>query len=99
MSGAGNPAELWEQLGIPEPRKHWHLCLVNPGYETSFEDDNAFECNRWDPIEKHELIQIRTRRERYYEEHPEHRPAKMSAAEMFAQLVGPIGGRPSEEEE
>lgn len=67
MAQEGNPAETWEHLGIDAPRRHHHLCLVNPGYETAFEDDNAYECSRWDPLEPRELVQLNRRRRRYYE--------------------------------
>ncbi len=76
MTNAGNPEGTWEALGIAEPRQHHHTCLVNPGYETDFGDDNAFECNKWDPLSEQELVTIRTHREAYYEKHPEHRPVE-----------------------
>ncbi len=60
MAQAGNPADTWEALGIPEPRKHHHVCLLSK--ETEFEDDNAFECNKWDPIDPLDLFQIKRRR-------------------------------------
>jgi hypothetical protein len=68
MADAGNPHETWEALGIEPPRQHHHVCLVNPGYETSFADDNAFECSKWSPYTKDELIQIKIRREKYHKE-------------------------------
>jgi hypothetical protein len=74
MAGEGNPADTWEHLGISAPRQHHHTCLMNPGFETSFADDNAFECNKWDPIDGDELVQIRARRIRYYDAYPEHAP-------------------------
>lgn len=74
MAQEGNPAETWEHLGIPAPRQHHHTCLVNPGFETGFGDDNAYECNKWDPLDDAELVQIKVRRGAYYQRHPEHRP-------------------------
>lgn len=65
MSDAGNPAETFEELGLPEPRQHHHMCLVNPGYETEFTDDNAYDCNKWDPYAAHELADINQRRAAY----------------------------------
>ena len=65
MAQEGNPAGTWEALDIQAPRQHHHTCLVNPGFETSFEDDNVYECSRWDPLTEQELVQIRTRREEY----------------------------------
>lgn len=74
MAQEGNPEETWEALGIEAPRQHHHICLVNPGYETSFGDDNAYKCSKWDPYNDGELVQIRANREAYYSKHPEHRP-------------------------
>lgn len=65
MFDAGNPAETWEALGVSEPRQRHHVCLVNPGMETNLGDDLVYECNRWDPLEEHELIQLERRRESY----------------------------------
>jgi len=74
MAQEGNPEETWKHLGIDAPRQHHHTCLVNPGFETSFADDNAFECSRWDPVLEDELVQLRARRENYYKQHPEFAP-------------------------
>lgn len=74
MAQEGNPADTWKALGIDAPRQHHHTCLVNPGWETSIEDDNVFECSKWDPLTDHDLIQLKTRREEYFERHPDHRP-------------------------
>jgi hypothetical protein len=74
MAQEGNPAGTWEALGIDPPRQHHHTCLVNPGFETSFGDDNAFGCSRWDPIPRQELIQIQARRDAYFKDHPDHAP-------------------------
>jgi hypothetical protein len=76
MAQEGNPEETWAHLGIPAPRQHHHTCLVNGGYETSFGDDNAYECSKWEPLLGLELTKIRNRRESYYEDHPEHRPGE-----------------------
>lgn len=65
MVQAGNPAGTWEELGIEAPRQHHHTCMVNPAFETSFEDDNVFDCNKWDPYTETELVQIRNRRDEY----------------------------------
>lgn len=65
MAQEGNPADTWEHLGIEAPRQHHHTCLVNPGYETDFGDDNAFECNKWDPTTSGELVQLQRRRDEY----------------------------------
>ena len=67
MAQEGNPEDTWDYLGIDPPRRHHYICLVNPGFETAFDDDNAYECSRWDPWEPEELVQIDLRRERYYE--------------------------------
>ena len=74
MAQEGNPEETWAHLGIEAPRQHHHTCLINPGFETSFGDDNAYECSRWDPTPKQELIQLRVRRDAYFKDHPEHAP-------------------------
>lgn len=65
MAQEGNPEETWEHLGISAPRQHHHTCLVNPGLETDFGDDNAYECNKWDPTTPQELVQLQKRRETY----------------------------------
>lgn len=74
MAQEGNPQETWDVLGIPAPRKHHHICLVNPGFETSFPDDNAYSCNKWDPILPRELARLDRRRKKYFKKHPNHRP-------------------------
>lgn len=73
MAQEGNPSDTWEHLKIPAPREHHHTCLVNPGFETAFSDDCAFECNRWVPLSENELVQIKRRRDEYFARHPEHR--------------------------
>jgi len=67
MAQEGNPEETWAHLGIAAPRQHRHTCLVNPGFETDFGDDNAYECNKWDPMGESELFQLKARRDAYYE--------------------------------
>ncbi len=69
---SGNPADTWEALKLKEPHQHHHLCLVHEGLETDLTDDCVFECSRWDPNPPSEARE--TRRETYYEAHPEHRP-------------------------
>ena len=81
MANIGNPAETFEALGIPVPRKHNHVCLVNPGMETTIGNDNVFECSRWEPQSTSDLIQIRVRREAYFDKHPEHAPAPPATEE------------------
>jgi len=73
MADEGNPPDTWKHLGIEPPRKHHHICLVNPGFETSFEDDNVFACNKWDPLGLYDLIEIEGSREGYFKLHPEHK--------------------------
>lgn len=67
MAQEGNPQDTWDHLGIAPPRQHHHTCLVNPGYETAFSDDNAFECSRWEPYTETELNEIQKRRNAYHE--------------------------------
>lgn len=62
MAQAGNPQGTWEALNIPSPRKHHHICLVQPGVETEFEGDNCFDCSRWDPLTKREKNRLSKRR-------------------------------------
>jgi hypothetical protein len=71
LADSGNPAGTWEALGIPEPRQHTHVCLVNPGMETDLGDDFVFECSRWDPIIPADLHQLEARRKKYLDAHPE----------------------------
>lgn len=78
MAQEGNPEETWDHLGIKQPKQHHHSCLNNPGYETSFADDNAYECSRWEPMLAIELVQIGNRRSQYYDLHPEHAPLDAS---------------------
>jgi hypothetical protein len=73
MAQEGNPEETWEHLGIPAPRQHHHTCLVNPGFETDFGDDNAYKCSKWDPMLDSELVELKRRRDSYYDTHPEHK--------------------------
>jgi hypothetical protein len=74
MAQEGNPEETWAHLGIKAPRKHHHTCLVNPGFETDFGDDNAYECSKWDPMQQPDLVQLQTNRQNYFAQHPEHAP-------------------------
>jgi len=66
MANSGNPAGTWEDLGIPEPRQHHHLCLL-PGtdVEVDFTEDCCFSCNRWDPLSRKELAALEKRRKDY----------------------------------
>lgn len=73
MANEGNPEDTWEHLGIPAPRSHSHICLVNPGMEFEFTGDHVFACSRWDPQSEGELAQLTKRREAYLKHHPEHR--------------------------
>ena len=77
MAQEGNPEDTWEHLGIAAPRQHHYTCLLNPGYETTFADDNAYECDRHAPLMESELVQIKARREDYYRRFPEHRPTEV----------------------
>ena len=88
MAQEGNPAETWKELGISEPRKHSHVCLVQFGMETEFGDDNVYECSKWDPHTSSELVQIRSRREAYYRRHPDHLPTDLlSRPSWFRRLL------------
>ena len=68
MSQAGNPADTWEALGLPVPRQRHYTCLVNTGFETSFGDDNAYECNKWEPYLLSELLSLKARRDQWKKE-------------------------------
>lgn len=74
MLQAQNSEEFWEDAGLKMPNKHHHVCLINPGAETEFADDNCYSCNKWDPIPEEELVQLKFRRDQYYEKHPECMP-------------------------
>lgn len=63
-AGAGNPAETWEALGMEEPKQSNYFCLLHPS-ETELTDDNVYECNRWDPMTRSELVELKTRRDSY----------------------------------
>jgi hypothetical protein len=80
MAQEGNPEDTWKHLGIDAPRHHHHICLVNPGLETAFADDNAYECSRWDPMEPTDLVRLERRRQRYH---------KRVAAELDEHLKPP----------
>lgn len=67
MAQEGNPEATWAHLGIEAPRQHHHTCLINPGAETDFGDDNAYECSKWDPVEESELVALQKRRDSYHE--------------------------------
>lgn len=71
-AGLGNPKGTFEEG--KEPREHHHTCLVNPGYETSLQEDMVYECSRWEPAPDVEIERLTTARETYYQRHPEHRP-------------------------
>ena len=57
----GNPVGVLDHA----PKSHHHTCIRNPGMETSFQDDAAFECNLWDPLTSKELKQLDLRRDDY----------------------------------
>ncbi len=66
MANEGNPAETWKALGRDPPRQHHHVCLLDPSGETDFTDgDNAYDCNKWDPMTVNEVVELRHRREQY----------------------------------
>lgn len=69
MAGEGNPVGTFQ---VVKKQIH-HTCLINPGFETSFADDNAYECNLWDPTTPDQLVALSRRREDYFKQHPEHR--------------------------
>jgi len=69
MAGEGNPEGTFDHV----KKKIHHVCLRNPGYETSFEDDNAYACNQWDPVAPDQLVKREKRRQDYFSQHPEHR--------------------------
>ena len=80
-AGAGNPTGTWEHLGVDEPRLRHHSCRAQPGYVIDFEDDCAYDCNLWTPVEPDVLADRLARRGRYFDEHPEHRPAEYADIE------------------
>ena len=52
-----------------------HLCTAVPGVELDFSaDEPPYECNRWDPLQAHEIGPLEFRRQQYYREHPDHVP-------------------------
>jgi len=61
----GNVIGTFEDLGREVPKLHHHVCLLSQ-QETEFEEDIAYECSRWDPLEPKELLQIQKRRDRYH---------------------------------
>lgn len=64
MAQEGNPEGTFDH----PLKQHHYTCLVHPGVETDFGDDNAYECNRWDPLTPHEIRLIQDRRNQYLKE-------------------------------
>lgn len=62
----GNPAGSFEAMGLEVPKLHHHTCLLNPGQETEFAEDCAYDCSRWDPFSPRELKKIEKRRNAYF---------------------------------
>jgi len=77
---SGNPADIWEELGLPPPRQIHRTCKAHPGTETELTEGLVYACNLWDPLEPEELVQLDARRRRYYERNPTHRPADEDSA-------------------
>lgn len=61
----GNPEETLVEIGIKGQQVH-HTCTVNPGTETSFADNVAYECSRWDPMTPREIKKIASRRKAFW---------------------------------
>jgi hypothetical protein len=69
----GNPAGTFEP-GY-EPVQRHHMCKAIPGvYLELSADSPIYECNHWDPVDVDELHHLEYRRDRYYLEHPDHKP-------------------------
>lgn len=64
---SGNPVSTWAALGIAAPRQHNRVCLLNQGMETDWTDDCVFECNKWDPALRSDLVQLDARRRAYHD--------------------------------
>lgn len=65
--------------GLPSsyaPREHHRCCMVQPGVYLELNGDSpVLECNQWDPLDEYLSLQpLKTKRESYYLEHPNHRP-------------------------
>lgn len=69
-----NPESTWDALGISKPRQHHHTCLVNPGTESNLNGDHVHECSKWDPFAIHELVQLKARRQAYFDTNPDPTP-------------------------
>lgn len=59
----GNPAGTFKPG--EEPKKLWHTCLANPGYETDLAGTAVYECNRYAPSYPKELAELENRRKDY----------------------------------
>lgn len=58
-----------------EPREHHRLCMVQPGVYLELTGDSpVLDCNRWEPLQRHEIALLEIAREDYYMQHPKHRP-------------------------
>jgi len=51
-----------------------HLCTAVPWQLDFSADEPPYECNRWDPLQTHEIGPLEKRREDYYRENPSHIP-------------------------
>lgn len=66
MADAGNPESTWKALEREAPRTYHHVCLLDPTGQTDFTSgDNAYDCNKWDPMTVNELVQLDHRRKQY----------------------------------
>ena len=67
----GVPAGVLAQ----EPLQRHHICKAIPGVYLELSGDSpVYECSDWDPVDGAELHQLEQRRDRYYNDYPDHRP-------------------------
>ncbi len=50
------------------------FCMRVPGSHIDLAEDIIFDCNQWAPYSETELVQIRSSRDAYYAQHPDHAP-------------------------
>lgn len=69
--GAGNPKGTFQELNLPVPRQHHHICTLIDGMETDLTEDVCYDCNRWDPLIAADLEDLEKRRATYLQNQPE----------------------------
>jgi hypothetical protein len=63
-------------LGNHEPIQDRHICRGVPGVFLELSGDApVYKCSAWDPLFHSDVVELKHRRDKYFEQHPENKPA------------------------